>query len=108
MNYGKALRIVRAVAGLEQRQLAKRAGLDSSHISLIESGARKPSVGAIAKVCHAVRIPEPLFSMLAAESGDLRGMEDEEFGEIGTYLAKFLTRYEPAPKRRKRERSHAT
>ena len=104
MDYGKALRIARAIAGVEQKQLGELAGLDPSHISLIESGARKPSVGAIGKICGALRVPEPLFNMLAAESGDLKGIEDEEFGKIGTYLAKFLLRYEPAPKRRKRHR----
>jgi transcriptional regulator with XRE-family HTH domain len=105
MNYGKALRIGRAIAGLEQGQLAKHAGLDPSHISLIESGARQPSVGAIAKLCRALRIPEPLFTMLAAEAADLKGVGDEEFGEIGTYLAKFLMRYGTAPKRKRRNRS---
>jgi len=107
MNYGKALRIARAVAGLEQRQLAKNAGLDPSHISLIESGSRKPSVGAIAKICSALRIPEPLFTMLAAESGDLSGIGEEEFGEIGSYLARFLMRYESTPKKRRQNRSHS-
>ena len=106
MNYAKALRIARAVAGLEQRQLAEHAGLDPSHISLIESGARKPSVGTITKICRVLRIPEPLFTMLAAESADLKGIGDREFGEIGTYLAKFLMRYEPVAKRQKRARSH--
>lgn len=107
MNYGKALRIGRAVAGLEQRQLAKRAGLDPSHISLIESGARKPSVGTMTKICRALQMPEPLFTMLAAESADLKGISDREFGEIGAHLAKFLMRYEPVAKRQKRGRSHA-
>jgi transcriptional regulator with XRE-family HTH domain len=102
MDYGKALRIVRAAAALEQRELAEQAGLDPSHISLIESGARKPSVGAIARICRGLRMPEPLFTMLAAESADLKGIGDKEFGEIGASLAKFLVRYEPVTRRRKR------
>lgn len=103
MDYGKALRISRAVAGLGQKQLATAAGLNPSHISLIEAGARKPSVGAIGKLCRALRIPEPLFNMLAVESADLRGVEEEEFQKIGVYLARFLLRSEPPKRQTKRK-----
>ncbi len=104
MNYGKALRIGRAIAGVEQKQLASLAGLNPSHISLIEKGSRKPSIRAITKLCHALQIPEPLFNMLAAESADLRGIEEQEFERIGVYLAKFLIRREPTTKRSERSR----
>jgi transcriptional regulator with XRE-family HTH domain len=105
MNYGKALRISRAVAGLGQNELASAAGLDASHISLIEKGTRKPSVRAIAKLCRALRIPEPLFNMLAAESGDLQGIDEEEFEHIGVYLARFLLRSEHTGRQTKRKRN---
>lgn len=104
MDYGKALRISRAVAGLGQNQLAAAAGLDASHISLIEKGTRKPSVRAIAKLCRALRIPEPLFNMLAAESKDLHGIEEDEFQQIGVYLARFLLRNERTRRQTKRKR----
>ena len=108
MNYGKALRIARAIAGIEQKQLAARAELDPSHISLIESGARQPSVGAIGKLCHAPQIPGPLFTMLAAEPSDLKGIGNHDFEKIGAYLAKFLIRHEPTSKQRQRKRSDTT
>jgi len=43
MNYGKAIKILRSAKNLEQQELAKKIGLDSSYISLIENGKRKPS-----------------------------------------------------------------
>ena len=46
MDYGKALRIGRAIAGLQQRELAELAEIDPSHNSLIEVGKRKPSSSA--------------------------------------------------------------
>src|SRR6202000_1652898 len=79
MNYGKALRISRAIVGLQQRELAEKAGLNASHVSLIEKGSRNPSVGAITKLCDAMKIPESLFTMLAAEADDLRGIKEAEF-----------------------------
>ena len=72
MNYGKALRIARAVSGLQQQELAERAGLNASHISLIEKGSRKPSVAAIEKLSKALEMPESLFTMLAANQETLR------------------------------------
>ena len=105
MDYGKALRISRAVAGLGQNQLAAAAGLNPSHISLIEKGTRKPSVGAIAKLCRALHIPEPLFNMLAAESADLSGIEEQEFQTIGVYLARFLIHSEHKPRQVGRKRN---
>lgn len=92
MDYGKALRIARAIAGLEQKQLAAAAGLNPSHISLIEKGARKPSITTIGKLCRALDVPEPLFGMLAADSGDLRGIGEQDFQRIGTYLARSIIR----------------
>jgi transcriptional regulator with XRE-family HTH domain len=102
MNYGKAIRVARAIAGMEQKQLAAKANLNPSHISLIEKGARRPSTRAITKMCRALRIPEPLFAMLAAERDDLAGIGEQEFEQIGTHLARFLLRHEPVVKRSKR------
>jgi len=103
MNYGKALRVARAIAGVEQKKLANAAGLNPSHISLIEKGTRRPSIRAIGRLCRALDIPEPLFNMLAAESNDLRGIDERDFQRIGTYLARFLVRGEPAkPTKRRR------
>jgi len=104
MDYGKALRIARAIAGMEQKQLARAAGLDPSHISLIEKGDRKPSLQAIGKLCRALKIPEPLFNMLAVQAADLQGIEEQEFQKIGVYLARFLLRSEHTRGRIKRKR----
>jgi transcriptional regulator with XRE-family HTH domain len=68
MDYSKAVRIARAVSGIQQKELAEKAGLNASHVLLIEKGSRKPSVGAIEKLCKAFRIPEPLFTLLVAEA----------------------------------------
>jgi transcriptional regulator with XRE-family HTH domain len=109
MDYSKAVRIARAVSGLQQKELAEKAGLDPSHVSLIEKGSRKPSIGAIEKICEALGIPEPLFTMLAAEKRDLKGMNGKDVARLGGYLAHFVTRDEPSPEStRKRKRSRKT
>ena len=102
MNYGKALRIARAIAGVNQKELARRARVSHSYISLIEKGARRPSTRAIAKMCRELHIPEPLFAMLAADKADLKDMSDNEFETFGLYLARFIARDERHGKRDKR------
>ena len=104
MNYGKALRIARAIAGVKQNELAAKAKVSHSYISLIEKGARRPSTRAIAKMCKGLHIPEPLFAMLAADKADVKGIGDKEFETLGLYLARFLVRHERDRKHEKRRR----
>ena len=94
MNYGKALRIARAIAGVKQKELARKARISHSYISLIEKGARRPSPRAIAKLCRQLHIPMPLFAMLGAEKADAKDIRDHEFETLGLYLARFLARNE--------------
>jgi transcriptional regulator with XRE-family HTH domain len=98
MDYGKALRISRAMAGLQQNALADLAGLNSSHICLIESGKRKPSVGALDELCKALRIPKHLFMLLGAEPKDLNVSDPSEIQRAAESLARLL--FGNAPKRR--------
>ena len=90
MDYGKALRIARAVAGLQQKELAQFADIDPSHISLIEMGKRKPSVGTVQKLAKALQIPDHLFTLLAAEPDDLDMKNPEELLRAAQSLAQLL------------------
>jgi transcriptional regulator with XRE-family HTH domain len=51
---GNVLRVVRAKAGLTQRQLAEKAGVPYSTIAKIESGKRQPTHPTMAKILAAV------------------------------------------------------
>ncbi len=52
-NVGLRLRTIRTRQGLSQRALAKRAGVPSSSVSLIESGKVNPSVGVLKRLLDA-------------------------------------------------------
>lgn len=90
MDYGKALRVARAIAGLQQKELAKVAGLNPSHISLIESGRRRPSPDAIEKVSRGLGIPVHLFTLLAAEPKDLKTADNREMTLAAQSLAHLI------------------
>jgi transcriptional regulator with XRE-family HTH domain len=90
MDYGKALRISRAIAGLQQKELADRTNLDASYISMIEMGKRKPSLKAARLLSSALGIPTHLFTLLATESGDVEHLAPVEIEEIGMLLTRLL------------------
>src|SRR5207253_5018305 len=106
MDYGKALRIARAIAGLQQAELAELAALDPSHLSLIESGRRNPSLGAIRRISKALKIPEHILALLASEESDLKNVNQTEMARIGAALARLLiSDAEPSRRPTKRRRS---
>jgi transcriptional regulator with XRE-family HTH domain len=92
MDYGKALRIARAIAGLQQKELAELAEIDPSHVSLIEKGKRKPSVDTIEKLAAALQIPEDLLMLLAADPQDLDVKDPKELERAVHSLADLLLR----------------
>lgn len=101
MNYAKALKVARAISGLQQQELAEAAGLDPSYLSLIEMGKRKPSVAAIEKVARGLSIPTHLFMLLASEPEDLEGADAAEINRASESLARLLLHHTPPSKVRK-------
>ncbi len=54
LDIGERLQIIRGINGLSQRELAKRAKVTNSTISLIEQGRVSPSVGSLEKVLSGI------------------------------------------------------
>jgi transcriptional regulator with XRE-family HTH domain len=53
---GKLIKTLREETELTQEQLAKRAGVNHSYISLLENGERVPTVKTADKLCAALGI----------------------------------------------------
>lgn len=56
LDIGARLRAVRATVGFTQRELAKRAGVTNSTISLMEQEAHSPSIASLHRVLSAIPI----------------------------------------------------
>jgi transcriptional regulator with XRE-family HTH domain len=110
MDYGKAIRIARSIAGLQQRELAALAGVDSSLISLIEKGKRKPGLATLEKITKALNVPQHLFALLAAEPHDLRSTSPDEVQRAVESLARVLlaNAHKSSRKQSRRTRQKAT
>lgn len=82
MDYGRGIRILRAVGNLTQKQLAASAGLDASYVSMIEQGNRQPGQRALGKLAKVFGVPVH-FLMLLSETGK---MGEAEATQIGKHL----------------------
>jgi XRE family transcriptional regulator of biofilm formation len=87
MNYAKAIRIARSIAGISQGKLADRTGLDRSYLSLIEGDKRQPTIETLQCISDALEMPFPLLTLLAVEKDDSKNINEEQV--LG--LAKQLT-----------------
>jgi len=95
MEYGRALKICRAAVELSQQDVAKRAGITKSYLSLVEGGKRSPSLATLEKICKAMRVPPHLVMLLAAGPQDIPGPEREKLGEVAQSLLQLLTNRSP-------------
>jgi len=75
---------------MSQTQLAKRAGLDSSYVSFIETRRRVPSTKALESIAEALDLPLYLLVLLASGERDLRGIPKPEADQLASGLLKVL------------------
>ena len=83
IDIGGRLRHLRMLHGLSQRELAKRAGVTNSTISLIESNATNPSVGALKRILDGIPIGLAEFFAFEPERPRKAFYAAEELVEIG-------------------------
>jgi transcriptional regulator with XRE-family HTH domain len=88
MNIGRRIRAVREDLGMPQAELARRAGVASNTIYLIETDRRRPSVGLLEKIARELRTEPAELMRESAQSGQewareldvtLHGMTDAEW-----------------------------
>ena len=72
MDVGARLKTIRKLKGLSQRELAKRAGVTNSTISMIEKNSVSPSVSSLKKVLAG--IPMSLVEFFAVEAAAQGGL----------------------------------
>lgn len=84
VNYARAIRVVRAVSGLDQATLASRVPCTGSYLSLLERGKRSPSDATVAAICQAAACPREVFDLLAGRPF----VEDAELLAFWRYMTR--------------------
>ena len=96
MNLGRAIGLCRNQRGLTQDELAKRAGLSVSYVSLLEQNKRTdPSLSTIQKIAEALRIPSGILFFLAADSTELSGLPSELQEKLSFTALQMLNEQSP-------------
>ncbi len=83
IDIGERLRSLRSRHKLSQRELAKRAGVTNSTISLIESNQMNPSVGALKRILDGIPIGLSEFFATEPERPHQAFFRADELVEIG-------------------------
>lgn len=78
-SLGHAIRLGRAAKNISQREMAKKAGLSLSYISLLENGQRDPSFSTLQAIASALEVPIVVLVVLATDEDTLY----ETFGRVG-------------------------
>jgi transcriptional regulator with XRE-family HTH domain len=89
MKIGKALKLCRSARDLSLEIVAERAGISTSYLSRLENDKREPTLAMIGKVADALDVPVPVVVFLAAEPGELKGMDkktEQRFAELALDL----------------------
>ena len=94
MDFGKAVRVARSIAGISQSELAQRSDLDPSLISLIESGKRQPSTATLTTLSNHLQLPVHVLTMLGAEAVDLRDISRAEFHTLAESIARAVLQHD--------------
>ncbi|KRA05080.1 MULTISPECIES: cupin domain-containing protein [Agrobacterium] len=83
VDIGNRLRHLRSMHKLSQRELARRAGVTNSTISLIESNSANPSVGALKRILDGIPIGLAEFFAFEPDKPRKAFYAAEELVEIG-------------------------
>ena len=89
MKIGKALKLCRSARDLSLEIVAERAGISTSYLSRLENDKREATLAMIGKVADALDVPVPVVVFLAAEPGELKGMDkktEQRFAELALDL----------------------
>jgi transcriptional regulator with XRE-family HTH domain len=77
MDIGRALKLCRSAKKLSLGDLARRAQLSQSYLSMIETSKRDPSLSTVEKLAEALQISTPLLLFLAASTDELVWLDAE-------------------------------
>src|SRR6266700_5323551 len=83
VDIGGRLRFIRTRQKLSQRELAKRAGVSNSTISMIESNQMNPSVGALKRILDGIPMGMAEFFALEPDRPRKAFYRSDELSEIG-------------------------
>lgn len=91
MKLGRAIKLCRVQRQLSQAELAERAGISVSYLSLLEHDKRDPNISTIEQIAQALNVPMNILFFLAMDADELKEISSE-LAEKLAYTAITLVR----------------
>lgn len=91
MDIGNAIKLCRVRKGWTQEQLATKAGVSPSYLSLIENNRRDATVSSVKKLSRTLGVPLNLLVFLAADSSDLQGLPEDLRDRLSRLVLSLLS-----------------
>lgn len=90
MNIGHAIQLARSKRKLSQTQLALRADISVSYLSLLERSKRDPPLSTLKRISNALGMPIEILFFLGAEGGELGALNRELAGQLAYTALELL------------------
>jgi len=90
MNIGQAIQLARTKRKLSQAELAKRAGISVSYLSLLERSRRDPPLSTLRRIAAALVMPLEILLFLGAEDSELGTLNRELAGQLAITALELL------------------
>jgi len=91
MDIGRAIRFCRQQKGLTQPQLAQRAALSASYLSVLETGKRDPSLSSLQSIARGLGVPLSVLLFVAADPSDVETLTLEMYEKLAAATMNLLT-----------------
>jgi transcriptional regulator with XRE-family HTH domain len=77
MQIGNAIKLIRTQKKLSQAELAERADVSVSYISMLEREKRDPTFSTVEKLAEALEVPLSILMFIAAEEDEIWNINPE-------------------------------
>lgn len=88
---GQAIKMCRTRRSLSQAELAGLAGCSVSHLSMLESNQRDPSLSTLKDIASALRVPMEILVFLGSDRDELAGMDKELASQLARAALEVLS-----------------
>lgn len=90
MNFGKAVKLCRSQRGYSQEELARRADISVSYLSLLERNERDPALSTVEQIAKGLGVPLSILAFLGTDSEELTGLTDELRGKLASTALQLI------------------
>ena len=90
MQLGKAIKMCRERKGLSRTELADKAGISLSYLSLLEKNGRDPSVSKVKDISDALDVPTSILMFLASDKDEIESISPELAEKLSLLSLKLM------------------